>query len=222
MSKMTRKEALLGPLFENNPIALQILGICSALAITTNMNATVTMCLAVTFVLTLSNLFISLIRNHIPSNVRIIVQMTIITSLVIVVDQMLRAYAYELSRELSVFVGLIITNCIVLGRAEGFAMQNPPMISAVDGIGNALGYSVVLVFVGFWRELLGSGSLFGVRLLTPVSEGGWFQPNGLMLLPPSAFFLIGIFIWALRTWKPKQVEAPQFRIAPNTRATDTL
>jgi Na+-transporting NADH:ubiquinone oxidoreductase subunit D len=222
MSKTTQRDNLVKPIFENNPIALQILGICSALAITTNMNATVTMCLAVIFVLTLSNAFISMIRRHIPSNIRIIVQMTIITSLVIVVDQFLRAYAFELSRELSVFVGLIITNCIVLGRAEAFAMQNPPLASAVDGIGNALGYSVVLVFVGFWRELLGSGSLFGVRLLTPVSEGGWYLPNGLMLLPPSAFILIALFIWALRTWKPKQVEEPTFRIAPNTRAVNTI
>jgi len=221
MSKTTNRENLLNPIFENNPIALQILGICSALAITTNLNATVTMCLAVTFVLTLSNLFISTIRQHIPNNVRIIVQMTIITSLVIVVDQFLRAYAYQLSRELSVFVGLIITNCIILGRAEAFAMQNPPLASAVDGFGNALGYSVVLVFVGFWRELLGSGSLFGVTVLTPVSQGGWYLPNGLMLLPPSAFLLIGLFIWALRAWKPKQVEEPSFRIAPNTRAIHT-
>lgn len=221
MSKPSHRESLVNPLFENNPIALQILGICSALAITTNLNATVTMCLAVTFVLTLSNLFISLVREHIPSSVRIIVQMTIITSLVIVVDQFLRAYAYELSRELSVFVGLIITNCIILGRAEAFAMQNPPVASAIDGIGNALGYSVVLLFVGFWRELLGSGSLFGVRVLAPVSEGGWYLPNGLMLLPPSAFLLIGLFIWALRAWKPKQVERADFRIAPNTRAVDT-
>jgi len=221
MSNSTQRENLVNPIFENNPIALQILGICSALAITTNLNATVTMCLAVTFVLTLSNLAISLIRQHIPNNVRIIVQMTIITSLVIVVDQFLRAYAFQLSRELSVFVGLIITNCIILGRAEAFAMQNPPLASAVDGIGNALGYSVVLLFVGFWRELLGSGSLFGMNVLTPIGQGGWYQPNGLMLLPPSAFLLIGLFIWALRAWKPKQVEQPSFRIAPNTRAVDT-
>lgn len=221
MSNSTQRENLVNPIFENNPIALQILGICSALAITTNLNATVTMCLAVTFVLTLSNVAISLIRQHIPNNVRIIVQMTIITSLVIVVDQFLRAYAFQLSRELSVFVGLIITNCIILGRAEAFAMQNPPLASAVDGIGNALGYSVVLLFVGFWRELLGSGSLFGMSVLTPISQGGWYQPNGLMLLPPSAFLLIGLFIWALRAWKPKQVEQPSFRIAPNTRAVDT-
>ncbi|MBB5016226.1 NADH:ubiquinone reductase (Na(+)-transporting) subunit D [Rehaibacterium terrae] len=222
MAKLTTKDALFQPIFDNNPIALQILGICSALAITTNLNATLTMCLAVTFVLTLSNFFVSAIRTHIPANIRIIVQMTIITSLVIVVDQVLRAYAYALSRELSVFVGLIITNCIILGRAEGFAMQNPPWLSAVDGLGNALGYSVVLLFVGFSRELLGSGSLFGVRLLTPVAEGGWFQPNGLMLLPPSAFFLIGGFIWLLRAWKPQQVEKEQFSIAPNTRASDTI
>ena len=216
------KKLIGDPVFNNNPIILQVLGICSALAVTTQLEASLIMCLALTAVCALSCFFISFLRNVTPGNIRIIVQMTIITSLVILVDQMLRAYAYELSRELSVFVGLIITNCIVLGRAEGFAMQNPPMISAIDGIGNALGYSIVLVFVGFWRELLGSGSLFGVRLLTPVSEGGWYQPNGLMLLPPSAFFLIGVFIWALRAWKPKQVEEPQFRIAPNTRATDTI
>lgn len=221
MSKTSHRENLLNPLLENNPIALQILGICSALAITTNLNATLTMCLAVTFVLTLSNLFISMIRQHIPNSVRIIVQMTIITSLVIVVDQFLRAYAFELSRELSVFVGLIITNCIILGRAEAFAMQNPPLASAIDGIGNAAGYSLVLLFVGFWRELLGSGSLFGMRVLTPVSEGGWYLPNGLMLLPPSAFLLIGLFIWALRSVKPKQKEQAAFRIAPNTRVVDT-
>lgn len=222
MARLTTKEALFQPIFDNNPIALQILGICSALAITTNLNATLTMCLAVTFVLTLSNFFVSAIRTQIPANIRIIVQMTIITSLVIVVDQVLRAYAYALSRELSVFVGLIITNCIILGRAEGFAMQNPPLLSAIDGLGNAVGYSVVLLFVGFSRELLGSGSLFGVRVLTPATEGGWFQPNGLMLLPPSAFFLIGGFIWLLRAWKPRQVEKEQFAIAPNTRASDTI
>lgn len=211
------KQVLLAPIFANNPIALQILGICSALAITTKMSTTVTMCLAVIFVLTLSNFFVSLIRNIIPSNIRIIVQMTIITALVIVVDQVLQAFAFQLSRELSVFVGLIITNCIVLGRAEAFAMQNPPLISAVDGLGNALGYSVVLLVVGFFRELLGSGSVFGFQILALSTEGGWYVANGLMLLPPSAFFLIAGFIWVLRTFRPEQVEKPAFEIKPNTR-----
>jgi Na+-transporting NADH:ubiquinone oxidoreductase subunit D len=222
MSKTTQRDNLVKPIFENNPIALQILGICSALAITTNMNATVTMCLAVIFVLTLSNAFISMIRRHIPSNIRIIVQMTIITSLVIVVDQVLQAYAYQLSRELSVFVGLIITNCIVMGRAEAFAMSNPPVLSALDGIGNAIGYSVVLVFVGVCRELFGSGSLLGWQVLPRVAEGGWYMPNGLMLLPPSAFFLIGGFIWLLRAWRTEQVEREEFAIKPNSRTSEAF
>ncbi|MEE4295897.1 MAG: NADH:ubiquinone reductase (Na(+)-transporting) subunit D, partial [Wenzhouxiangella sp.] len=217
MAQLKAKDVLLGPVFSNNPIALQILGICSALAITTQLSTTVTMCLAVMFVLTLSNFFVSLIRNQIPSNIRIIVQMTIITTLVIVVDQFLQAFAFQLSRELSVFVGLIITNCIVMGRAEAFAMQNPPLISAMDGLGNALGYSVVLLIVGFSRELFGSGSLFGVQVLPLVSEGGWYQPNGLMLLPPSAFFLIGGFIWVLRSVRTEQVETEPYEIVSNTR-----
>jgi len=219
MAQLKAKDVLLGPVFSNNPIALQILGICSALAITTQLSTTVTMCLAVMFVLTLSNFFVSLIRNQIPSNIRIIVQMTIITTLVIVVDQFLQAFAFQLSRELSVFVGLIITNCIVMGRAEAFAMQNPPLISAMDGLGNALGYSVVLLIVGFSRELFGSGSLFGVQVLPLVSEGGWYQPNGLMLLPPSAFFLIGGFIWVLRSVRTEQVETEPYEIVSNTRTS---
>ncbi|NDY94723.1 NADH:ubiquinone reductase (Na(+)-transporting) subunit D [Wenzhouxiangella limi] len=219
MAQLKTRDVLLGPVFANNPIALQILGICSALAITTQLSTTVTMCLAVMFVLTLSNFFVSLIRNIIPSNIRIIVQMTIITTLVIVVDQFLQAFAFQLSRELSVFVGLIITNCIVMGRAEAFAMQNPPLISAIDGLGNALGYSVVLLIVGFSRELFGSGSIFGVQVLPLVSEGGWYQPNGLMLLPPSAFFLIGGFIWILRSVRVEQVEKEPFEIVPNTRTS---
>ena len=217
-----KKDILFQPIFDNNPIALQILGICSALAVTTNMNTTLTMCLAVLFVMIFSNFFVSVIRNAIPSSIRIIVQMTIIASLVILVDQILRAYAYDTSRQLSVFVGLIITNCIVMGRAEAYAMQNPPLNSALDGIGNALGYSIVLIFVGIMRELFGSGSLFGVNILTPVTEGGWYYTNGLMLLPPSAFFLIGIFIWMIRAWKPQQVEEEQFRIAPNSRTSDAF
>ncbi|KFZ28269.1 MULTISPECIES: NADH:ubiquinone reductase (Na(+)-transporting) subunit D [Pseudidiomarina] len=200
------KEVLFGPIFANNPIALQILGICSALAVTSKMENTVVMCIALTLVTAFSNLFISLIRNHIPSSVRIIVQMTIIASLVIVVDQVLRAYAYSIAKELSVFVGLIITNCIVMGRAEAFAMKSPPGLSFLDGIGNGLGYSVVLLTVGFIRELFGSGSLFGYQILQLASEGGWYQPIGLLVLPPSAFFIIGGFIWVLRTFRPEQVE----------------
>ena len=219
MAQLKTKDVLLAPLFANNPIALQILGICSALAITTKMSTTVTMCAAVIFVLTLSNFFVSLIRNIIPSNIRIIVQMTIITALVIVVDQFLQAFAFQLSRELSVFVGLIITNCIVLGRAEAFAMQNPPVISAIDGFGNALGYSVVLLFVGFMRELFGSGTVFGIEVFALSTEGGWYVANGLMLLPPSAFFLISGFIWVLRTFRTEQIETEEFEIKPNTRVS---
>lgn len=205
-SKKEIKEVLFGPIFANNPIALQILGICSALAVTSKMENTLVMCIALTLVTAFSNFFISLIRNHIPSSVRIIVQMTIIASLVIVVDQILRAYAYNIAKELSVFVGLIITNCIVMGRAEAYAMKSPPGLSFLDGIGNGLGYSVVLLTVGFIRELFGSGSLFGYQILSLVSEGGWYQPVGLLVLPPSAFFIIGGFIWVLRTFRKEQVE----------------
>jgi Na+-transporting NADH:ubiquinone oxidoreductase subunit D len=219
MSKLRKMDVLFEPIFSNNPIALQILGICSALAITTKLDTTLTMCAAVVFVVTASNFFVSTIRNIIPANIRIIVQMTIITSLVIVVDQVLQAYAYQLSRELSVFVGLIITNCIVMGRAEAFAMQHPPVLSALDGLGNALGYGIVLVAVGFARELFGSGSVLGLPVLVTVSDGGWYQPNGLMLLPPSAFFLIGGFIWILRSVRKEQIEQPEFRIAPNSRTS---
>lgn len=217
MSKLQARDVLFQPIFDNNPIALQILGICSALAVTTRLDTALTMCLAVAFVVTFANLFVSSIRRIIPSSIRIIVQMTIITSLVIVVDQALQAYAYALSRELSVFVGLIITNCIVMGRAEAFAMQQPPLLSALDGLGNATGYSLVLLLVAFWRELLGAGRIFGQSVLPLVSEGGWYQPNGLMLLPPSAFVLIGCMIWALRTWRPAQVEREAFVIRAHTR-----
>ena len=201
-----KKEILLGPIFVDNPIALQILGICSALAVTTKLETTLTMCVAVIAVLALSNLSVSLIRNHIPGSIRIIVQMTIIASLVILVDQILKAFAFSVSKSMSVYVGLIITNCIVMGRAEAYAMKNPPLLSFLDGIGNGLGYSIVLVFVGLFRELFGSGKLLGFELLSPVNEGGWYAPNGLMLLAPSAFFLIGVFIWVLRVYKPDQVE----------------
>lgn len=201
------KQVLFAPLFANNPIALQILGVCSALAVTSKMETTIVMCLALTAVCAFSNLFISIIRNHIPSSVRIIVQMTVIASLVIVVDQILKAYAYDIAKQLSVFVGLIITNCIVMGRAEAYAMKSPPMISFVDGIGNGLGYSVVLIVVGVIRELFGSGSLFGIEILPLISNGGWYQPMGLLLMPPSAFFIIGLFIWVLRTYRKEQIES---------------
>jgi Na+-transporting NADH:ubiquinone oxidoreductase subunit D len=200
------KDALVDPVFTNNPIAIQVLGICSALAVTTKLETTVTMCLAVLFVLVLSNVSVSVIRSQIPSSIRMIVQMTIIASLVIIVDQFLQAYAYDISKQLSVFVGLIITNCIIMGRAEGYAMQNPPGLSLLDGIGNALGYSVILLFVGTLRELFGSGTLLGYTVLPLATEEGWYEPNGLMLLSPSAFFLIGFFIWGLKTWKKELVE----------------
>jgi len=211
------REILLGPIFANNPIALQILGVCSALAVTSSLNVTIVMCIALTVVTAFSNFFISLIRNHVPGSIRIIVQMIIIASLVIVVDQVLKAYAYEVSKQLSVFVGLIITNCIVMGRAEAFAMQNPPIPSFFDGIGNGLGYSIVLLFVATVRELTGSGSLFGFEILPLVTNGGWYYSNGLMLLPPSAFFVIGGFIWLLRNAKVDQVEAAEYKLAPHTK-----
>jgi len=218
----TPREVLLDPIFNNNPIALQVLGICSALAVTVNMATTVVMCLAVIFVTTLSNTAVSLVRNRVPSSIRIIVQMTIIASLVIVVDQFLQAYAYEISKSLSVFVGLIITNCIVMGRAEAFAMQNGPGLSALDGFGNGLGYSVILVTVALLREPLGSGTLFGFELLPRVADGGWYYTNGLMLLAPSAFFIIGLIIWAIRAWKPEQVEAPEYEIADNLQYREAM
>lgn len=206
------KAIVLDPLIDNNPITLQVLGVCSALAVTTNMMAALIMSIALTVVTAFSGMLISSIRNHIPSTIRIIVQMTIIASLVIVVDQVLKAYAYEASKQLSVFVGLIITNCIVLGRAEAFAMKNPPFLSFLDGIGNGLGYSLILMVVAFFRELLGAGKLFGVTVIPVANEGGWYIPNGLMLLPPSAFFVIGLLIWAVRSWKKEQVEDADYQI----------
>ena len=200
------KEVLFAPVFANNPIALQVLGICSALAVTSSLKNALIMSIALTLVTAFSSLFISMIRNHIPSSVRIIVQMTIIASLVIVVDQTLQAFVYATAKELSVFVGLIITNCIVMGRAEAYAMKTPPMMSFLDGIGNGLGYSVVLLTVAFIRELFGKGTLFDVEILPLVSEGGFYQPMGLLILPPSSFFIIGLFIWVLRTYKKDQVE----------------
>lgn len=206
------KRVITDPLFNNNPIAFQILGVCSALAVTSKLETSLMMSLALTAVLVCSNAAISLIRNHIPSSIRIIVQMTIIASLVIIVDQMLKAFAYELSKQLSVFVGLIITNCIVLGRAEAYAMKNSVGLSFLDGLGNGLGYSFILIIVGTIRELFGSGTLLGYTVFPLVTEGGWFYPVGIMLLPPSAFFIIGLFIWWLRSWKTEQVEQTEYRI----------
>jgi len=208
----TYRTMLVDPLVDNNPITLQVLGICSALAVTSSLQVALVMTIAVTLVTGFSSMFISVLRSQIPSSIRIIVQMIIIASLVIVVDQVLKAYAYEISKTLSVFVGLIITNCIVMGRAEAFAMKNPPFASFVDGIGNGLGYGVILMLVGFIRELFGSGSLFGITILETVNNGGWYVPNGLLLLPPSAFFVIGLLIWGFRSWKPEQVEEREYRI----------
>lgn len=206
------KSSVIDPLIDNNPITLQVLGVCSALAVTTNMMAALIMSIALTTVTAFSSAIISSIRNHIPSSIRIIVQMTIIASLVIVVDQLLKAYAYEASKQLSVFVGLIITNCIVLGRAEAYAMKNPPILSFFDGIGNGLGYSLILMVVAFFRELLGTGKLFGHTIIPVANEGGWYIPNGLMLLPPSAFFVIGLLIWLIRSLKKEQVEPADYQI----------
>ena len=207
MAKPTAKEVLLKPIFDNNPFGLQILGICSALAVTTQMSTSIVMSIAVTLVTAFSSASVSLIRHRIPSSIRIIVQMVIIASLVILVDQILKAYLFDISKRLSVFVGLIITNCIVMGRAEGFAMQNDPTLSFFDGIGNGLGYSFILIVVAFFREILGSGKLMGYTILNPLTNpDGWYSPNGLMLLSPSAFFIIGIIIWVIRTFKPEQIE----------------
>ena len=217
---MDIKDTLFRPVFRDNPIALQILGICSALAVTSSMQVSLVMAIALTLVTAFSSFFISAIRHYIPSSIRIIVQMTVIASLVIVVDQFLKAFAYDTSKQLSVFVGLIITNCIVMGRAEAFAMKNPPVPSFLDGLGNGLGYSFILMAVAFIRELLGSGKLFGVEILPLITEGGWYAPNGLLLLPPSAFFLIGLLIWAIRSLQTDQVEEPEFRIAKHTAAIE--
>jgi len=210
-------ETLSKPIFKDNPIALQILGICSALAVTSSMSVTIVMCIAVILVTGFSNFFVSIVRNHIPSSIRIIAQMTIIASLVILVDQVLKAVAYDTSKQLSVFVGLIITNCIVMGRAEAYAMKNPPIPSFIDGIGNGLGYSFVLLVVAFFRELFGSGKLFGIEILPLATDGGWYVSNGMLLLPPSAFFLIGLFIWVLRTFNKEQIEENEFKICANTQ-----
>lgn len=222
MAANTPKGVLVTPIFKSNPIALQILGICSALAITTSMSLALVMCIAVVLVTSFSSMFISMLRHQIPSSIRMIVQVVIISSLVIVVDQFLQAFAYEMSRQLSVFVGLIITNCIVMGRAEGFAMQNSPGMSFIDGVGNGLGYGFVLLVVAFFRELFGSGSVFGFTVLATVQDGGWYVPNGLLLLPPSAFFIIGLFIWVLRSFSPEQVEENEFKMTANSKPKEAV
>ena len=206
------RKILIDPLVDNNPVMLQVLGICSALAVTTSLLPALIMCIAMTSVTAMSGFTISTIRNRIPNNIRIIVQITIIASFVIVVDQILKAYAFEVSKQLSVFVGLIITNCIILGRAEAFAMGNSPGMSFLDGIGNGLGYSAVLISVAVLREFFGAGSLLGLEILPLASNGGWYEANGLMLLPPSAFFIIGLLIWAVRSFRPQQVEKPEYQI----------
>jgi Na+-transporting NADH:ubiquinone oxidoreductase subunit D len=206
------RKILIDPLVDNNPVTLQVLGICSALAVTTSLLPALLMCVALTSVITLSNGAISSIRNRIPNSIRIIVHMTIIATLVIMTDQLLRAYAFETSKQLSVFVGLIITNCIVLGRAEAFAMKNGVGLSMLDGLGNGLGYSAILLIVATIRELFGGGTLLGYRILPLVSDGGWYEANGMMLLPPSAFFIIGLLIWAVRSWKKAQVEKSDYQI----------
>ncbi|HQV80925.1 MAG: NADH:ubiquinone reductase (Na(+)-transporting) subunit D [Agitococcus sp.] len=212
------KEILLGPILNTNPVIFQVLGICSALAVTSSLKTAVAMSIGLTLVTAFANLFISMIRNVIPNSIRIIVQMVVVATLVIIVDQLLQAFAPAIAKQMSVFVGLIITNCIVMGRLEAFAMKNPPVISFIDGLGNGLGYSALLLVIAFVRELFGAGSLFGITILQTVNNGGWYIPNGLLLLPPSAFFLIGLTIWALRTWKTDQQESIEFKIAPHSQA----
>ena len=220
MNLKSYKEVITKPLLDENPITLQILGICSALAVTNNLSVTMVMCVAVTSVIAFSNLFISLIRNYIPSSIRIIVQMTIIASLVIVVDELLKAYDYETSKKLSVFVGLIITNCIVMGRAEAFAMKEKPFLSFLDGLGNGIGYSLILIGVATIRELFGAGTLFGYEILPLVSNGGWYMGNNFLLLPPSSFIIIGLFIWLIRSIKPSQIEVDDFELSDHSTTPD--
>ena len=205
--KLTHKKALFDPLFNDNPIAAQVLGICSALAVTGQMSTALVMSICVTLVTAFSSLTISIVRYQIPNTVRIGLQILVIATLVILVDQILQAFYYELSKQLSIFVGLIITNCIVMGRAEGFAMSNPPIPSFIDGIGNGLGYSFILMSVALVRELFGSGSIFGYEILATVNNGGWYVPNGMLVLPASGFFLIALLIWLIRTYDPEQQES---------------
>lgn len=217
----SNRRYLLDPLINENPVTLQVLGICSALAVTTNMSTALTMSFAVIFVLVVSSGIISLIRNHIPPAIRLIIQITIIASMVIVTDRVLQAWFFEISQRLSIFVGLIVTNCLVLGRAEAFAMRNPVLPSLLDGLGNGLGYSFILLIVAFIRELLGFGTLFGVDVLPTVSNGGWFEPLALMQSAPSAFFIIGFLIWALRSWFTKQIESAEFTLHDATHRART-
>ncbi|PQA48571.1 NADH:ubiquinone reductase (Na(+)-transporting) subunit D [Amnimonas aquatica] len=216
--KQSIRDIVIQPILNTNPVVFQVLGICSALAVTSNMKTALAMSIGLTVVTAFSNLFVSVIRNVIPNSIRIIVQMVVVASLVIIVDQFLQAFAPAISKQMSVFVGLIITNCIVMGRLEAFAMKNPPGVSFMDGLGNGLGYSALLLVVGTIREIFGSGTWFGLPVLPTLSQGGWYLPNGLMLLPPSAFFLIGLIIWALRSWKTVQQEKDEFSIAPNSKA----
>ena len=216
------KDLLTKPIVENNPVILQILGICSALAVTSSVKVSLVMAIGLTLVSAFANLFVSLVRNYLPSSVRIIAQMIIISALVIVVDQVLKAVAYDISKQLSVFVGLIITNCIVMGRTEAFALKNPPVPSFLDGIGHGLGYSALLLVIATIRELFGAGKWFGIQVMPVVTDGGWYIPNGLLLLPPSAFFIIGMIIWGVRTWKKNQVEKAAFTIAPNSVKTQEI
>lgn len=217
---MSALRHLYGPIIDNNPVTLQILGICSALAVTTSMTTSAVMSLALIAVLVTASLVISMIRRHIPGTIRLIVQITIIASLVIVADQIIQAFAFDISQRLSIFVGLIVTNCLVLGRAEAFAMQNPPGPAMLDALGNGLGYSLVLLIVGFIREPLGAGTLFGFTIFVTIYDGGWFTPLNLMLLAPSAFFILGLLIWAIRTFRPAQIEPSDYKIVidPNRRA----
>ncbi len=210
------KELLTKPILENNPVILQILGICSALAVTSSVKFSLVMAIGLTLVTAFSSFFVSMVRNYLPGSVRIIAQMIIISALVIVVDQILKAVAYDISKQLSVFVGLIITNCIVMGRTEAFALKNPPVPSFLDGFGHGLGYSALLIVIASFREIFGAGKWFGMQVLPVATDGGWYVPNGLLLLPPSAFFVIGMIIWAMRSWKKNQVEKADFKIAPNS------
>jgi Na+-transporting NADH:ubiquinone oxidoreductase subunit D len=219
MNKSMR--TLVDPIVGSNPVTVHVLGICSALAVTTSMSTALTMSFALTAVIAAAAGLISLIRHHIPGSIRLIIQITIIASLVIVADQVLRAFAYEMSQRLTVFVSLIATNCIVLGRTEAFALHNPPWPSILDGIGNAAGYSAVLLIVAFIRELFGAGSLFGINVLPLAAEGGWYQPMRLMLLAPSAFIILGLFVWAMRSIRPEQAEAREFELRHQPRATET-
>lgn len=216
------KDLLVKPIFDNNPVILQILGICSALAVTSSVKFSLVMAIGLTLVSGFSNFFVSLVRAYLPNSVRIIAQMIIISSLVIVVDQILKAVAYDISKQLSVFVGLIITNCIVMGRTEAFALKNPPVPSFLDGIGHGLGYSALLIVVATIREIFGAGKWFGISVLPTTAEGGFYVPNGLLLLPPSAFFIIGLIIWALRSWKKNQAEKADYKISPNSVATQEI